>query len=133
MSKYQTLGDHLAGMKASEWRASFAEIEAVLGFQLPKTALTSDAWWSNETDKAHKRSWLDADWRVDDIDRREGKVVFARTAKAVAEPPPVALVETPAESPPKRGLSAGLIAAVGGMAAVAVGVGLLALKGLKRR
>ena len=65
MSKYQPLADHLAAMSADEWRASFAEVESVLGFSLPKTASTHGTWWSNDDDKPHKAGWLSAGWRVE--------------------------------------------------------------------
>ena len=33
--KYRRLYAHLCGLRSHEWSASFAEVEAVLGFQLP--------------------------------------------------------------------------------------------------
>ena len=133
MSKYQPLADHLAGLAADEWRASFAEVEAALGFSLPKAALASDSWWSNEDDKPHKRSWLDAGWRVTDVDRREGKVVFERLARAAAEPAPAAVVETPVEPAKPKRAPVGLWVAATGVAALAVSLGLAALRVVKRR
>jgi hypothetical protein len=135
MSKYQPLADHLAGLAADDWRASFAEVEAVLGFPLPKTALSSDGWWTGEDDKTHKRAWLDSGWRVTDLDRREGKVVFERLARAAAEPAPVAVVETPASEQPAQAKRApvGLWVAVTGVAALTVSLGLAALRAVKRR
>lgn len=56
MSKYQPLSDRLSGHEGPEWDASFAEIEEVLGFPLPKGARTGRAWWA-DADKAHARSW----------------------------------------------------------------------------
>lgn len=136
MSKYQPLADHLAGLAADEWRASFAEVEAVLGFPLPKTALSSDGWWTDEDDKSHKRAWVGAGWRVTDLDRREGKVVFGRLARAAAEPAPAAVVvpETPASEPAQaKRPPVGLWVAVTGVAALTVSLGLAALRAVKRR
>ncbi|WP_374576036.1 hypothetical protein [Phenylobacterium sp.] len=145
MSKYQPLADHLAAMSADEWRASFAEVESVLGFSLPKTASTHGTWWSNDDDKPHKAGWLSAGWRVADVDRREGKVVFERAVKtaarkpaavkAVSAPAPVAVIPASPE-----GKAAGavapktkLIALAAGTAALVVGLGVTAARLLRRR
>lgn len=136
MSKYQSLSDHLAALNADEWRASFAEVEAILGFSLPKAALTEARWWSNDDDKPHKRAWLDAGWRVADLDRRDAKVVFERreprvglTAELVVAPP-VAVAETREK---QTGKGRALWALAAGAAAVAVGLGVAAARLLRRR
>ena len=36
MPKYDALEDHLSSLAADEWNATFAEIERILGFGLPK-------------------------------------------------------------------------------------------------
>jgi hypothetical protein len=142
MSKYQPLADHLSGLSADEWRASFAEVEAVLGFPLPKTATTHGTWWSNEDDKPHKRGWLDAAWRVADVDRREGKVVFERAGRSAAafvqgvEPPPAGPVQAVVAQPAAAAGSAPktrLLAVVAGTAALALGLGVTAARLLRRR
>lgn len=135
MSKYQPLAVHLASLTGAEWRASFAEVEAVLGFALPKTALTSDGWWSNEDDKAHKRAWTDIGWRVADLDRREGKVVFERAADTMTSAPSAVVSEPVAEAPTEgaRRPPIGLMVAVTGVAALTVSLGLAALRAVRRR
>ena len=83
MSKYKPLSDRLSSHGAPEWRASFAEIEEVLGFPLPKTARSGQSWWGDD-----KRAWRDHGWRADDIDHDGGYVTFKRdgqTTAAVAE------------------------------------------------
>lgn len=83
MSKYKPLSDRLAGHGSSEWRASFAEIEEVLGFPLPKSARARGTWWGDG-----KRPWHEHGWRADDIDHDGGYVTFKRggqTTAAVAE------------------------------------------------
>lgn len=83
MSKYRPLSDRLAGHAEPEWRASFAEIEEVLGFPLPKSARQQRAWWGDD-----KRAWREHGWRADDIDHDGGYVTFRRdgqTTAAVAE------------------------------------------------
>lgn len=83
MSKYKPLSDRLSGHEAPEWRASFAELEEVLGFPLPKGARSGRAWWGDD-----KRGWREHGWRADDIDHAGGYVTFKRdgqTTAAVAE------------------------------------------------
>ena len=140
MSKYDPLSARLGGQAGPEWRASFAEIEAVLGFPLPKAARAGRAWWKADAG-AHARAWSDAGWDADAVDTAAGRVTFKRTgqsplvAPAVAESPQPAAPsdETPAilqrlEATPKWGLA--LIA--GGLAVVA-GLGALAVRGFMRR
>ena len=82
MSKYKPLSDRLAGHADDEWRASFEDVEGVLGFPLPKSARSSGAWWS-AADKAHHQAWLAQGWRVDEVDRTLGAVVFRRDPRRV--------------------------------------------------
>ena len=46
MGKYDPLGTYLARQPGREVRVTFAEVEAVLGFQLPASARTYRPWWS---------------------------------------------------------------------------------------
>ncbi|RAK60615.1 hypothetical protein DJ021_12760 [Phenylobacterium hankyongense] len=80
MSKYQPLSDRLTGHPEDEWRASFAELEEVLGFPLPKGARSGRAWWANDLAKAHSRAWAAHGWAVGDIDHAAERVVFRRGA-----------------------------------------------------
>ena len=140
MSKYDTLSARLAGHDGPEWRASFAEIEEVLGFPLPKAARTGRTWWKPDAG-AHSRAWTDAGWSTGEVDPATGFVTFRRAgqspliAPAVAEAsqPPAPGDDTPAilkrlETTPKWGFA--LIA--GGVAVVA-GLGALAVRGFMRR
>ncbi len=79
-SKYDPLKLHLEHLLVSTWRASFAEIEAVLGFSLPDSARRYSAWWENETDgqHIHAHAWLDAGWRTEQLDRTGERVTFKR-------------------------------------------------------
>ena len=43
--KYQRLYSYLHRLEAQEWRASFGEVEAVVGFQLPPSARLHRPWW----------------------------------------------------------------------------------------
>ncbi|MET0274778.1 MAG: hypothetical protein ABW360_17465 [Phenylobacterium sp.] len=143
MSKYKALSDRLRGHAGEEWRATFAEIEEVLGFPLPKGARTGKAWWTSGT-------W--EGWQAQEIDHAAGAVTFRRSGLLPADeplgdeepsvgediegdPPKDALAipappETPTVDVKKAAPKAALIA--GGVAVVA-GVGALLLRQLIRR
>lgn len=80
MSKYSQLYEHLARRADSEWGASFSEIEAILGFRLPKSAQEYPAWWANQTGEGHSQSsaWQKAGWQTSDLDLRGRFVRFRR-------------------------------------------------------
>ena len=78
MSKYKPLSQRLESHGADEWRASFAEIEEVLGFPLPKSA-ASQSWWMG-IEKPHHAAWTAPGWRVVELDREGGSVLFGRAA-----------------------------------------------------
>jgi len=80
MSKYQPLSDRLTASPGDEWLTSFAELESVLGFPLPKAARTGRAWWANDPEKSHSRAWADHGWEVGDVDHAAERVVFRRGA-----------------------------------------------------
>lgn len=81
MSKYEFLPQFLGSSHGSRRRLSFAEIEKVLGFKLPKSAYQHEAWWSNNaTGHSHARAWLDAGWRTEDLDLVGRAVTFRRSA-----------------------------------------------------
>jgi hypothetical protein len=144
MSKYRPLSERLAQESADEWRPSFAEIEEVLGFPLPKAAQQS-AWWTGGG-KPHHRAWLDSGWEVGELDKAAGAVHFRRAAGGAplglsagsmeATPPEPVIVEPePAASEggakPVRKL--GLAALVGGGLAAAAGLALVGTRILRRR
>ncbi len=62
------------------WRASFTEIERVLGFPLPKSARRHPAWWANEKNgrHTHARAWIGAGWKTEDVDIAAESVTFRR-------------------------------------------------------
>jgi hypothetical protein len=79
MGKYEPLHKHLTGGTLTEWRATFAEVEAVLGFPLPRSAYAYPAWWSNDaTGHSHSRAWLDAGWKTQNVDLQNQQVTFAK-------------------------------------------------------
>jgi hypothetical protein len=159
MSKYQPLSQRLRGHTGDEWRASFAEVEEVLGFPLPKGARSGKAWWSNDLGKPHSRAWSGHGWEAGDVDMITGQVTFRRSAVspavvesvaglepvgdlsaagpldplAIPSPPSAELMPAtpPGEVQPKPApLAAALIAA---SVAVVAGLGALLVRGILRR
>jgi hypothetical protein len=137
MSKYNPLTARLAGHAGPEWRASFAEIEAVLGFPLPKGARSGRVWWRNTGAQPHQRAWTAAGWEVGDVDHTGGLVTFRRraapTPSAKAFAPPPAAGDEPAilsrlEATPKW-----TFALVATGLTIAAGLSVFAIRGWMRR
>jgi hypothetical protein len=142
MSKYDPLSDRLAGHSGPEWRASFAELEEVLGFPLPKAA-RGRTWWKPQAG-SHARAWTDAGWSAHEVDPTAGQVLFRRQDQSPLLAPAVA--EGPLPTPPAAAAPGDEPAIVkdlerpkwhmallaGGLAVVAGGAA-LALRGLMRR
>jgi hypothetical protein len=78
MSKYQPLSDHLGSRPDAAWFATFAEVERILGFPLPKAARALPSWWANDPGKAHGRAWSQPGWEVGDLDLAAEQVLFRR-------------------------------------------------------
>jgi len=140
MSKYDPLSARLAGHAEPEWRASFAEIEEVLGFPLPRTARTNRAWWRNTGAQPHQRSWTGSGWEVAEVDHAQGLATFRKASAAAppavaeAEPArPPSVADEPAilkrlEATPKWSL-----ALVTGGLVLAAGLGVFAIRGAMRK
>ena len=134
MSKYDPLTRRLAAQKGETWRASFAELETLLGAPLPKTARTGKAWWKSDAETPQAKAWAGWQAQVDD----KG-VAFRRAPGAAPAPqtPAVAPVETGDDTPPilkRLEVSPGWgMALVAGGVAVVAGLGALAFSLVKRR
>ncbi len=79
--KYAPLYRHLATRSGSDWRVSFAELEAILGFELPVSARLHRPWWSNQKRGAghsHALSWYAAGWKTRAVDLEAETLVFER-------------------------------------------------------
>ena len=73
--KYQKLTAHLASSNETRWRATFEELERVIGLPLPNSARTYQAWWANQM-RSQSLSWQLAGWKVVDLDLKNEKVTF---------------------------------------------------------
>jgi CBS domain-containing protein len=59
---------------------TFADIERILGGELPLSARQHRAWWANDSvSHVQSQQWLEANWRVVSVNMSEEKVTFART------------------------------------------------------
>lgn len=79
MSKYAELTVHLVDRDHSKpWKASFAEIERIIGATLPDSARNYQAWWANQAGKGHSQafSWACVGWRTGDVDLQNETVTF---------------------------------------------------------
>lgn len=78
-SKYYPLYLHLSQSEQDELTLTVAEIEALLADPLPKSAWTQRAWWSNRhSASAQAAAWLDAGYRLVNLDLAGGNVTFRR-------------------------------------------------------
>ena len=77
--RYQRLYSHLCSLPDREWRLSFTDIEAVLGFELPGSARMHRPWWSNQID-GHSQAiaWMAAGWETAEVDVRGETLLFRR-------------------------------------------------------
>ena len=81
--KYQPLYAHLCNLRSKEWRATFGEIEAILGSALPPSARKPkrNAWWGNERNSGGRqcRAWILAGWKTAEVDRERETLLFYRS------------------------------------------------------
>jgi hypothetical protein len=63
-------------------KLSFARIDGLIGSNLPMSAYRSEAWWSNSTSTVHARAWLEAGWEVQEVNLKEGFVVFKKVRQS---------------------------------------------------
>lgn len=119
MSKYQPLAEHLRGLREPVWRPSFAELEAVLGFPLPKAA-RGPRWWDRGS-KSVSVLCLKAGWAIDHVDPEDGAVKFRRVDRGEWTSKPEGRREAEKGATPRVPWSAVL----GGAAMALVGVALV--------
>jgi hypothetical protein len=82
MGKYSPLKDFLAANAQDYVPMTFAEIEKVLGLQLPASK-QYPAWWSNNpSNNPMTKEWLEAGYETESVNTVSGKLVFRRVKKA---------------------------------------------------
>ncbi len=80
VSKYAGLASHLKFRAAftDTVKLTFARIDGLIGSNLPMAAYRDPAWWSNAAKTVHAKAWLDAGWETQEINQKEGYVVFKK-------------------------------------------------------
>ena len=80
VSKYDGLENHLKFRAAFTGlvKLSFARIDGLIGSDLPMKAFRDEAWWSNSSSSVHTKAWLNAGWEVQEVNIKEGYVVFKK-------------------------------------------------------
>lgn len=78
--KYDGLESHLKFRASftSLVKLSFARIDGLIGSSLPTPAFRDPAWWSNTSSSAHTKAWLKAGWDVQEVNLKEGYVIFKK-------------------------------------------------------
>lgn len=67
IGKYSPLYHSLRMKDEDSIELSVEQIESILGFKLPASALKHRAWWSNGITHSQAKAWLYADWEVDQV------------------------------------------------------------------
>ncbi len=63
-------------------KLSFARIDGLIGENLPMSAYHNEKWWDNLPRSPHAKGWLDAGWEVQEVNLKEGYVVFKKVREA---------------------------------------------------
>ena len=79
-SKYGGLTGYLKfrGSFTSVVKLSFARMDGLIGSNLPMAAYREESWWSNSASSVHAKGWLDAGWEVQEVNLKEGFVIFKK-------------------------------------------------------
>ncbi|MCS7114924.1 MAG: hypothetical protein RMJ15_06750 [Nitrososphaerota archaeon] len=59
-------------------KLSFAQIDGIIGDNLPMNAFRYESWWENSQNNAHAKAWLEAGWKTSEVNLKEGYVVFQK-------------------------------------------------------
>jgi hypothetical protein len=79
MGKYEPLTEFLRKQRTDRIAMTFSEIERVVGFKLPRSAIEHRAWWSNNSSNSvMTKAWLEAGFQSEQVDMAAGKLIFSR-------------------------------------------------------
>lgn len=76
--KYRLLADYLYNSNQDTIKLSFDEIENILGFKLPNSALVHRAFWANTTTHSIALSWLNVGYETVEVDLNRKYIVFEK-------------------------------------------------------
>jgi hypothetical protein len=87
-TKYSPLSRYLLrrAKYASHVTLRFAEIEGIIGDNLPFGALRTKEWWTNTSRTSQGQAWLNVGWKVQDVDLDKRTVTLARVAGVETKP-----------------------------------------------
>ncbi|MEM3769951.1 MAG: hypothetical protein QXG76_02025, partial [Candidatus Bathyarchaeia archaeon] len=79
-AKYEPLKGYLKFRAAftDSVKLSFAQIDGIIGDNLPMEAYRSENWWANSPNNAHAKAWLDIGWKTSEVNLKEGYVIFRK-------------------------------------------------------
>ena len=78
-SRYAPLAIWLQSQEQNKITLSFQNIETIIQDALPPSARRHRNWWANDSvSHSQSQQWLDAGWRVSNVNLAEEKVIFAR-------------------------------------------------------
>jgi hypothetical protein len=79
-TKYEALTSYLKFRAAftKSVKLSLAQIDGIIGDNLPMNAYRSESWWVNSPERKHAKAWLEAGWEVSEVNLKEGYVIFQK-------------------------------------------------------
>ncbi len=63
-------------------KISFKKMDGIIRDNLPMSAFRNKKWWKNSSSSVHAKAWLDAGWRMQEVNLEEGYVVFQKAKNA---------------------------------------------------
>lgn len=82
MGVYDPLGTYLQRSGSTRVPMTFAQVEAVAGHKLPRSAYRHRPWWANEErGHSHAKAWLRAGYETEQVDMAGKKLVFRRMSE----------------------------------------------------
>ena len=87
VSKYGGLTGYLKfrGSFTDVVKLSFAKVDGIIGDNLPMSAYKTEKWWINMPTNVHAKAWLDAGWEAEEVNLKEGYVVFRKVKRVQAK------------------------------------------------
>lgn len=83
MRKYSALSEYLLKQNSISLSFDFQQIEHIIGSLLPSSAYIHRAWWANSLSHPQAKSWLNAGWKVHDVNFNKKNVIFGRTIRVL--------------------------------------------------
>jgi len=77
VGKYDPLNARLEAAGRQQVALTFAEIEGLIGVELPKGARLKRGWWA-DSDEGHASAWTAAGYTVEEVDLKGERVTYQR-------------------------------------------------------